>query len=116
MFGGVVTKTTGDEPEDVNTELKPLGKVDLAILTGKFTRDEKSGVDLLIVGDINQTQLSKYVAEMEAKENKEIDYVSMSRKEFKYRKQVNDRFILTVLGSKKQVLVDSTADWHTSNE
>jgi hypothetical protein len=106
IFGGVVTKTTDENTEDSFAELKPLGRVDLVILTGKFTRDEKSGVDLLIVGDINQTQLSKYVSELEAKENKEIDYVSMSRKEFSYRKQVNDRFLLTVLGSKKQVLVD----------
>ncbi len=106
IFGGVVTKTTDESTEDNFAELKPLGRVDLVILTGKFTRDEKSGVDLLIVGDINQTQLSKYVSELEAKENREIDYVSMSRKEFSYRKQVNDRFLLTVLGSKKQVLVD----------
>lgn len=106
IFGGVVTTTTEDDGDDVASELKPLGRVDLAILTGKFTRDEKSGVDFLVVGDINPTQIEKYVAELEAKESKEINYVVMSRKEFVYRKQVNDRFLLTVLGSKKQILVD----------
>lgn len=106
IFGGVVTATTEENGEETHSELKPLGRVDLAILTGKFTRDEKSGVDFLVVGDINQTQLAKYVAELEAKENKEIDYVAMSTKEFTYRRQINDRFLATVLESKKQVLVD----------
>lgn len=106
IFGGVVSATTDESSDDTLAELKPLGRVDLIIMTGKFTRDEKSGVDLLIVGDINQTQLTKYVAELEAKENKEIDYVSMGTKEFIYRRQINDRFLANVLDSKKQVLVD----------
>lgn len=107
IFGGVVTTTTEDHGDDGSSEFKSLGRVELALLTGKFTRDEKSGVDLLMVGDINPTQVEKYVAELEAKENKEINFVVMSRKEFVYRKQVNDRFLLTVLSSKKQVLVDN---------
>lgn len=87
-------------------DLKPLGNVELVIYTGQFTRDESSGVDILIVGDINQTQLAKYIEELEAKESKELRYVVMSPKEFKYRQQVNDRFLSMLLLSKKQVLVD----------
>jgi len=86
--------------------LKSLGNVDLALLTGQFTRDERSGVDLLIVGDVNQTKVTKYVTDLEAKEGKEIRYAVMPLDEYRYRQQVKDRFLTTVMASKKQVLVD----------
>lgn len=91
---------------DTKDELKQLGKVDLAILTGKFTRDESTGIDVLIVGDLNKSALEKYIAELEAKEGKDIRYTVMSTDNFRYRKQINDRFITTVLEAKKQVLSD----------
>lgn len=86
--------------------LKAVGNVYLAVLTGQFTRDESSGVDLLIVGDVNESQLAKYVEELETKENKEVRYAVITKDEFTYRRKVNDRFIALVLGSKHQVLID----------
>lgn len=90
--------------------LKSLGNVDLALLTGQFTRDERSGVDLLIVGDVNQTKVTKYVTDLEAKEGKEIRYAVMPLDEYRYRQQVKDRFLTTVMASKKQVLVDKDGE------
>lgn len=99
-----------DKVEPVVTEtvdeFKQLGKVDLALYTGQFTRDETSGIDLLIVGDVNQRALEKYVAELEGKEGKEIRYAAMTTENYKYRRQINDRFITKVLESKKQILTD----------
>jgi hypothetical protein len=110
IFGGatvsVATPGSEEEVDPVTASLKPLGHIDLALYTGQFTRDERSGVDFLLVGDINQTQLNKYVSDLEAREGKEIRYTVMSRKEFEYRMQINDRFLLTVLESKYQLLVD----------
>jgi len=100
------TKTTGSSDVD---KLKGLGNVELAILTGQFTRDEASGVDLLVVGDVNQNSLQKYVTELEAKEGKEIRYAHMAAREFEYRRQIKDRFITTLLESKKQILVDKNS-------
>jgi hypothetical protein len=87
-------------------ELNTLGHVELAIYTGQFTRDDLSGVDFLIVGDINPTKLANFVTDLETKEGKEIRYTSMPLHEYIYRKQVNDRFLSNVLSSKKQILVD----------
>jgi hypothetical protein len=110
IFGAAGEKSTagaklpaGDAPTH---DFKALGNVELVIYTGQFTRDETSGIDILIVGDINQTQLAKFIEELEAKESKELRYVSMPAKEFAYRRQINDRFLAMVLSSKKQVLVD----------
>jgi hypothetical protein len=106
IFGGGSAVSSEDEDLGELVALKPLGHIELALLTGQFTRDEKSGIDFLLVGDINPTQLSKYITELEAKEGKEIRYAVMNRKEFDYRQQINDRFLLTVLDSKVQILVD----------
>ncbi len=88
-------------------KLKALGRLELVIYTGQFTRDESSGIDMLVVGDINQNAMQKHASDLEAQENKEIRYTVMPLAEFKYRRQINDRFITTVLGSKKQIIVDN---------
>lgn len=108
IFGGGVktTKKVATVKPTEDNEFKQLGKVDLAILTGQFTRDETSGIDLLLAGDINPTQLGHYIETLEKKEGKEIRYTVMKSDELAYRRQVNDRFLSMVLSSKKQVLVD----------
>lgn len=106
IFGSASGVTADEDSNEALTALKAVGNIDLALYTGQFTRDERSGVDFLIVGDINQTQLAKYVSDLEAKEGKSIRYAVMDKKEFGYRREVNDRFLLTVLDSKKQVIID----------
>lgn len=106
MFGGDSTPTPAPVADGETQPLKALGNIDLALLTGQLTRDERSSVDVLLVGDLNETQVAKYLGELEAKEGKELRYVVMDRNEFLYRKEVNDRFLSLVLASKMQVLVD----------
>ena len=86
--------------------LKSLGNLEVVFYTGQFTRDERSGIDMLIVGEVNRNALQKYIAELEAKEGKDIRFVLMPVSEFEYRRQIRDRFITTALESKKQVIVD----------
>lgn len=87
-------------------DLKDLGNVQIALYTGQFTRDESAGIDLLIVGDINPNKLQKFVAELEAKEGKEIRYAVLSLDDFSYREQIKDRFVANIRSAKKQILVD----------
>lgn len=109
IFGGKpAAVSTDDNEEGVDDSFKKLGNVELAIMTGQFTRDERSGVDFLIAGDINQTQVSKYISELEKKEGKEIRYVVMPMSEFKYRRGLNDRFLVSVMESKKQIIIDKS--------
>ena len=99
-------KTEKGAHQSDTDKIKTLGNVELAIFTGQFTRDESSGIDFLIVGDVNQNALNKFVSKLEAHEGKDIRYTHMPAQEFTYRRQINDRFITKVLESKKQVLVD----------
>jgi len=49
-----------------------------------------------------------FVAELEAKEGKELRYTAMSLPDFKYRLQINDRFVSGILESKKQVVLTNS--------
>jgi len=117
IFGGVSvdddakagkdkTKVKATKQDSTTQPLKALGNVELALYTGQFTRDERSGIDMLIVGDINQTQLTKFITELEQKEGKEIRYTVMPLNEYRYREQIKDRFLSDIHTAKKQILVD----------
>lgn len=99
------TKTT-DKTATEREKIKALGNVVAALYTGQFTRDESGGIDFLVVGDVNQHALQRFIKELEEQEGKEIRYALMTAEEFDYRRQVKDRFITTVLAAKKQVLID----------
>jgi hypothetical protein len=110
IFGSIGnTKPTGTAAKPTETEdaFKALGKVELVIYTGQFTRDERAGVDILLVGNINTNALDKFIAEMEAKEGKELRYTMMTLADFNYRRQINDKFIASIIEAKKQVVVDA---------
>jgi hypothetical protein len=106
IFGSGVRDMSKGTVKDPATDVKSLGNVELALYTGHFTRDENSGIDMLIVGDVNQTKVTKFVADTEREEGQELRFTVMTPKEFAYRQRVNDRFLAVVLGSKVQVVVD----------
>jgi len=113
IFGGGVKKIVAKKGAAATTDqvsseadLKSVGHIDLAVYTGQFTRDESTGIDLLIVGEVNMNSLQKYIDELEAKENKSIRYSVMSLQDFQYRQQIRDRFAVSIAQSKKQILVD----------
>ena len=120
IFGGI--KPTEDEKAPAKSkaksiastsghplekDIRALGKVDLVIFAGQFTRDEQSGIDVLIVGDVNQAKVARFITELEKSENKELRYTTMPLDTYQYRVQINDRFISNVLNSKKQVIINT---------
>lgn len=86
--------------------IRGAGNIRLVAITGQFTLDERPGVDIVIVGDMNETNLSNAIAELESQEKKDLRYVVFQPDEFTYRRQVNDRFISDLAVSKKVVLID----------
>src|SRR5580700_11000570 len=79
------TQQSTDEIKKVTSgdnSMKFLGNLDVIFYTGQFTRDERSGIDMLIVGEVNQNALQKYIADLETHEGKDIRYVLMSMDEF----------------------------------
>jgi predicted transcriptional regulator len=110
IFGVAPDKATLGEPVDeadtAPQKFKPLAGVDLVLFTGQLTRDDRSGVDVLLVGSVSNAQASKYIADLETQESKELRYTVMTTDEFVYRQKIKDRFLSLVLDSKSQIVVD----------
>jgi hypothetical protein len=113
IFGGgvkpIAKKADADESEESGmiADLRAVGHIDLAVLTGQFTRDDSSGVDVFIVGQVNPNAMQKYVDQLEKQENKSLRYTVMSLNDFKYRQQIHDRFAVGIANAKKQIIVDT---------
>ncbi len=108
IFGSKKGKQPKVEADTVaeDDEFKVLGHVDIILYSGVLTRDEKAPVDVLIVGNVNKNAVDKYIANLEADENKDIRYTTMKTDDFKYRRQIRDRFVVEILGAKKQIVLD----------
>jgi len=108
--GAAMDKTATDAAASTNTELadvlKGLGAVDALVYTGRFTDDDRSGVDLLIVGNVNKTNVNNFVADLEDEEGFEVRYAVMSVEDYAYRRSVQDRFVSLLEESKKNVAHD----------
>ena len=97
------TSTEGDWAK----RLKPLGAVKVALLSGKLVRGAKGDVDMLLAGDLNRTQVSKFVKELEEQEGSPINYTVMSYEDFYYRLSIKDFFVTSIVSDKKSVLIDT---------
>ncbi len=100
------TKSASIATDEEQADLKNLGNIEMAVFTGGFTRDESTGIDVLVVGNVNQTQLAKYIDALEKKEGRDMRYAVLSLDEYKYREQIHDRFVANVRAAKKQILID----------
>ena len=110
---GAASKNVSKAKADVVPEhplakaVRATGRVNLAVLTGQFTRDDSASIDVLIVGDINQTKVDRFIADLEKTENKELRYTVLPLANYEYRVQINDRFVNSLINSKKQVIINS---------
>ncbi len=92
---------------DWTKRLKPLGDVRVALLCGGLVRGSKSDVDIVIVGNINKTQLKHFIKDMEDEEGRQLNYTTMPYEEFYYRLSIKDRFITNIINSKFTLLQDT---------
>lgn len=111
LFSGDKMPSTVAAPKskadkELSLTIKGLGAVDLLVYLGSFTQDTSTGIDVLIVGDINKTQAHNYIADLEDEEGRELKYAVMPTEEYKYRRDVNDRFVALVDSAKKTVIHD----------
>lgn len=92
---------------DWSKRLKALGDVRVAVLSGGLVRGSGSDLDILLAGNINKTQLKKFVKQMEEEEGRQLNYTQMPYEEFYYRLSVKDRFITDIINSKFTLLQDT---------
>lgn len=87
-------------------KLKRAGKVKLLVLSGIFTNNPKALVDVLVVGKIDKAKLKRVIRSLEHELGREINFAFMDSREFRYRRDMTDVFLYSVLEGKIIVPVD----------
>jgi len=95
------------EVNDWTKRLKPLGDVRVALFSGSLVRGSNGELDVLLAGDINKTQLKRFLKELEDEEGRSLNYTVMSYEDFYYRLSIKDRFISAITSGKFTVLQDT---------
>lgn len=95
---------------DLLKRLQQAGSFDIVIASGILVGQDNREVDLLLVGSANKQKLDKLMATIEMEEGGPVHYAVLTEKEFRYRLDIKDRFIITLLNRKHVVLNDESGN------
>ena len=91
--------------EDFLEELKKVSDLKYLLLSGVFTDAKSSPVDLLIVAEGNKDVINKMIKDLEVTLAQDINYCLFSEEDFKYRRDLMDRFLLGIIRNKNNVVL-----------
>lgn len=93
---------------DLLKRLQAVGAFDVIIAAGTLIGQQGSEIDLLLVGSSNKPKLEKLMKTVEMEEGEPVRYTVIPESEFKYRLDIKDRFITTLLSGKHILLADTS--------
>lgn len=103
----LILDTPAISREIIVEKLKGAGKLNLIILAGSFVQDDKSKLDLLVVGDrLSRAKIDKAIKSIESSIARELNYSIMPTDEFKYRRNMRDRFLYDILESPHEKILN----------
>ncbi len=95
------------EPKELSKKISDLGSIKLLIVSGVFTQDKESRVDMLIVGDnVKKASLENTIKNIEAELGKEIKYAFFTLDDFTYRLRMFDKLIRDILDYPHQKIIN----------
>ncbi len=93
-------------PDELASSIKKLGTLSGIFLSGIFVGRPELVVDLLLVGNVSDTQLAKFLKTTSKQFGGELNYSIMSPEEFVMRRDTFDRFIKDIFDYPHIVLLD----------
>lgn len=102
-----VIKSSSASRKKISSNIKRVGKIKLAIISGIFLNDDTSRLDLMVVGeDIKKRAFERFLANTESELGKTLRYSIMDIDEFRYRLNMYDRFLRDVLEHDHEKLIN----------
>lgn len=103
----LVIKSATTSRKRLMSQIKRLGRIKLAIISGIFINNDNTRTDLLIVGDdVKQGALARFLQQLESDLGKPIQYTVMDIDEYKYRMDMYDRFLRDILDKPHEKLIN----------
>ncbi|MEY2986351.1 MAG: hypothetical protein RJB24_580 [Candidatus Parcubacteria bacterium] len=92
-------------------KLDKVGNIHLCILMGAFLQRDKDRVDMFLVADdINDKKFDTLIKDIETELAQEITYTVLTLKDFEYRQNMFDKFVLDILENKNtQIIIDKSS-------
>jgi uncharacterized protein YlaN (UPF0358 family) len=90
----------------LDREIALLGDIHYAALMGSFIGRSGSPVDLFIIGNVDTKATKKLVERLEKELGFEINFTCLTPQDYKYRKEITDRFLYGLLEAPKNVIVN----------
>lgn len=88
-------------------QFKSLSNIKYLALTGYFVGlQEQTLTDVLIVGNVSKDKIEKIMTNMSHEFLNDLHYTVMNFKEFKYRRNMADKFLYNILKNKKIIVID----------
>lgn len=115
IFGemkGLIFKTTGAQGS-IKAALSRLKGLQTAFIYGSYAKGaekEDSNINLMVIGQVNITELNDVVMGLEEKLKREIDYLVFDEQEYRKRKEAKDPFIRDIVKGKKIFLTGKEDD------
>jgi len=91
----------------VKDEIGSLEGMKMLSVSGVLLKNAAKGVDLVAVGDLkDENEFKERISTIETKLNKPLNFVLFTEEDYRYRLKINDRFIISFLQGKHEVLLD----------
>jgi|SRR3989339_108684 len=88
--------------DNISEKIKKLGNIDFLLMAGLFL-DKDDAVDLLIVGEVNKSDLEKFLNE-QLETKRPVKFSILSTEDFMYRLKCNDRFVNLLVKDKRNIV------------
>lgn len=86
--------------------LKHAGTLQYFVLAGFFLNDAQAPVDVFVVGNVNRKRLEALIDQLSISFGTQIRYTAMTQDEYRYRKDVADKFLYHIIDGRKIVVID----------
>lgn len=106
-LSSLVTASQFFSEQDMVCELRALGRIAALYFCGTFTNESSAATDLLLVGRIDRGKLRALMERRSKEIGFDIRYTIMTPSEFKYRRDVADRFLLSILDGRHFLVYNS---------
>lgn len=115
LFGelkNIIFKTSG-VPKMLRDVLRNFKGISHAFIYGSFAKGEereKSDIDLLLIGEVDEDELIEEIEKLERKLQREINYALYGKEDFDKKKRERNPFVLDISQGKKVFLIGEESE------
>ena len=95
------------DKRELASRFKTVGRIKLFLVAGVFLGDEKSRVDILIIGEaIKRPKAEKIFEMLSAELGRDVVYSMMDVEEYEYRFKMYDKFVRDIIEMEHEIVID----------